>query len=97
MPEPIEIKPSQTSPVYANTLRNVLLMERLADVRNKDFEQQLKINAALWEKEPGANKLTVKQKKEDFSRVFFKPEFDALAEYKVMAERHAVLLSKNNS
>jgi hypothetical protein len=94
MPEPIEIKPSQTSPVYANTLRNVLLMERLADIRNKDFEQQLKRNTALWKKEPGATKLTVKQKKEDFSRVFFKPEFDALAEYKVMAERHAVLLKQ---
>lgn len=93
--ETVAAKPSKTSPQYARSLRNIMLLDRVLAERNKRYESELK--AFLAEKKRLHPDLTGADKEkleEHFTRNFYGPEYDAMAEFSKLDEKRLPLLEK---
>lgn len=89
-------KLSKTSPQQANFLRNQIFLSRVVKLRNDSYEKELE--EMLLEKKRNHPDLTDKDLdvfSEMFTRKFFRPEYQALAEYKATEEKRDLLLKKS--
>ena len=94
-PETVDAKPSKTSPQYARSLRNIMLLDRVLAERNKRYEAELK--AFLKEKKrlhPDLSGPDKEKLEEHFTRNFYGPEYDAMAEFSKLDEKRLPLLEK---
>lgn len=94
-PNTVSAKPSKTSPQYARSLRNIMLLEGILEERNKRYQRDLK--TFLAEKIRLHPDLKGKDKKgleEHFTKNFYGPEYSAMAEYSKLDEKRLPLLEK---
>jgi LysM repeat protein len=94
-PNTVSAKPSKTSPQYARSLRNIMLLERILEERNKRYQRDMK--TFLAEKIRLHPDLKGKDKQgleEHFTKNFYGPEYSAMAEFSKLDEKRLPLLEK---
>jgi LysM repeat protein len=96
-PETVSAKPSKTSPQYARSLRNIMLLERVLEERNKRYQRDLKIYLSSKKKlHPDLTNADQVKLEEHFTKNFYGPEYSAMAEFSKLDEKRLVLLEKEN-
>lgn len=94
-PNTVSAKPSKTSPQYARSLRNIMLLERILEERNKRYQRDLKTFLAdkirLHPDLKGKDKTGLE---EHFTKNFYSHEYLAMAEFSKLDEKRLPLLEK---
>jgi|TARA_B110000196_G_scaffold320366_1_gene342387 hypothetical protein len=94
-PNTVSAKPSKTSPQYARSLRNIMLLERILEERNKRYQRDLKTFLAdKIRLHPDLKSKDKKGLEEHFTKNFYGPEYSAMAEFSKLDEKRLPLLEK---
>jgi hypothetical protein len=94
-PNTVSAKPSKTSPQYARSLRNIMLLERILEERNKRYQRDLKTFLAdKIRLHPDLKSKDKKGLEEYFTKNFYGPEYSAMAEFSKLDEKRLPLLEK---
>jgi hypothetical protein len=89
---------SYTSTFNASNLHKIMLLDRVMDVRNKEYEETLSAHMSEHkQRQSGITDGELAVLSESFTRSFYQPEFLALAEFTALEKERDGLIEKQQS